>query len=92
VNVLRVVDNLFADRADFDLNRGEPQWKCSSVVLNSTCRRSVRRSRAAARWTIRRLVASAIIADVFKAEARWQIEIELHGGELPGAAEWRQLT
>ena len=34
-----------------------------------------------------RLVAAAVFADVFQAEARGQIEIELHGGELPGAAD-----
>ena len=34
-----------------------------------------------------RLVARAIFRDVFKAEARRKIEIELHGGELPGTAD-----
>src|SRR5580692_1110384 len=28
----------------------------------------------------------AVFRDIFEAETRWQVEIELHGGELPGAA------
>ena len=34
-----------------------------------------------------RLMAGAIFADVFQFEAPRQIEIELHGGELPRAAD-----
>ena len=34
-----------------------------------------------------RLVAAAVFANVFEAETARQIEIELHGGELPGAAD-----
>ena len=34
-----------------------------------------------------RLVAVAVFADVFQFEARRQIEIELHGGQLPRAAD-----
>ena len=34
-----------------------------------------------------RLVARAVFADVFEIEAPRQVEIELHGGELPGAAD-----
>src|ERR1700730_5307671 len=33
------------------------------------------------------LVAAAIFADVFEAETAREIEIELHGAELPGAAD-----
>src|SRR5271169_3798325 len=34
-----------------------------------------------------RLVLGAVFGDVFETEARGKIEIELDGGELPGAAE-----
>jgi hypothetical protein len=34
-----------------------------------------------------RLVARAVFADVFEVEARGKVEIELHGGELPGAPD-----
>src|SRR5580698_2285640 len=34
-----------------------------------------------------RLVALAVFADIFKLEARGQIEVELHGRELPQATE-----
>src|SRR2546426_7346554 len=34
-----------------------------------------------------RLMLGAIVGDVLQAEASGQIEIELHGGELPGAAD-----
>ena len=32
-------------------------------------------------------MARAILADVFEVEAARQVEIELHGGELPGPAD-----
>ena len=34
-----------------------------------------------------RLMAGAIVADILETEARGKIEIELHGSELPGAAD-----
>ncbi len=34
-----------------------------------------------------RLMPRAVFADVLEIEARRQIEIELHGGELPGPAD-----
>jgi hypothetical protein len=34
-----------------------------------------------------RLMTIAVFADIFHAESPGQIEIELHGGQLPGAAD-----
>src|SRR5882724_7365456 len=86
VNVLRVVDHLFADGTDFDLYWRQPERKCSGVVLDQDTEEAFDGTEQRAvhhQW----LVASAIVADIFQAEARWQVEIELNSGELPGAAD-----
>src|SRR6267154_816229 len=84
-HVLRVVSYLLADRADFNLDGGEPERKCSRVMLDKDAKKALDRAEQRAmdhEW----LVTSAILGHVFETEAGGKIEIELHSGELPGAA------
>src|SRR6266849_3477277 len=84
--VLRVVGDLFADRTDFDLHGSEPKRERSSVVFDEDAEETFDGTEQRA-MNHERLVARAIFGDVFEAEAGRKIEIELHGGELPGAAD-----
>src|SRR5260370_29293526 len=85
-DVLGVVGNFFADRADFDLYGSEPEREGSGVVLDENTEEALDGAEQRA-MNHERLVARAIFGDVFAAAASGQIEIELHSGELPGAAD-----
>src|ERR1700726_1361046 len=85
-DVLRVVGNFFADRPDFDLHGSEPKREGSGVVLDEDAEKALDGAEQRA-VNHERLVAGSIFGDVFKAEASGKIKIELHGGELPGAAD-----
>ena len=86
MDVLCVVHGFFADRTNFYLNGSEPQRKCSGIVFDQDTEEAFDRAEQRA-MNHQRLVASAIGADIFEAEARGQVEIELHSGELPGPAD-----
>ena len=86
VNVLRVVDYFFADGTDFDLHWCEPEGKCARVVFDQDAEETFDGAKQRAMHH-QRLVASAIVADIFQTEAGRKIEIELNSGELPGAAD-----
>src|SRR5882762_1283074 len=85
-DVLRVICDFFADRADFNLNRSEPQRECSRVMLDKDAEEALDGAEQRA-MDHERLVAGTIFGHVFEAEAGGKIEIELHGGELPGTAD-----
>src|SRR5208283_3257595 len=85
-DVFRVVLHLFADWANFHLHGGEPQREGPGVVFDEDAEETLHRTEQS---TVHhpRLMASAVIADIFQAEARRQVEVKLHSGELPGAAD-----
>ncbi len=85
-DVLGVVGNFFADRADFDLYGSEPEREGPGIVLDQDAEEALDGTEERA-MDHERLVAGTIFGDVFEAEASGKIEIELHGGELPGAAD-----
>src|SRR6267378_2162914 len=85
-DMLRIVGNFFADRADFDLHGREPEREGSGVVLDENAEEALDGAEQSA-VDHQRLMAGAIFGDVFEAEAGGKIEIELHGGELPGSTD-----
>ena len=86
LNVFRVVGEFFADGTNGDLHGGKPQRKSSGVVLDENAEETFDRAEQRA-MDHQRLMPRAVFADVLQAEARGQIEIELDGGQLPGAAD-----
>src|SRR6266436_3288654 len=85
-DVLGVIGDFFADRADFHLYRSEPQWEGAGVVLDQNTEEALDGAEQRAVHH-ERLMLGAVFADVLQAEARGQVGIDLHGGELPGAAD-----
>ena len=85
-DVLGVVSDFFADGADLDLHGCEPERESAGVMLDQDAEKSFDGAEQGA-VDHERLMLGAVFADVFEAEARGQIEIELDGGELPGAAD-----
>src|SRR5712692_11234802 len=81
-----VVEELFADGQHLRLHRCEPCGERTSVVLEEDAKEALDRAPQRAMHH-ERLVPAAVFADVFQAEARRQVEIKLHGGELPGPAD-----
>ena len=75
-----------ADGHQAHLHRREPQRKRSGIVLDEHAEEPLHRAEQRAMHH-HRLMALAVFADVFKLEARGQIEVELHRRELPQAAE-----
>src|SRR5215472_92849 len=84
-DMLRVVGYFFADRANLYLHGGEPQRKCSSVMLNQNAEEALYGTEQRA-VDHERLMPGAVFGDVLQPEARRQVEVELHRRELPGAA------
>src|SRR6266702_1462155 len=85
-DVLGVVGDFFADRADLHLHGREPKRKRAGVMLDQDAEEALDGTEQGA-VDHERLMLGAVFGDVLQAEARRQIEIELHGGELPGAAD-----
>src|SRR6266478_5373748 len=85
-DVLGVIGDFFADRADFHLHRREPQREGARVVFDQDAEEALDGAEQRAVHH-ERLMLGAVFADVLQAEARGEIEIELHGGELPGTAD-----
>src|SRR6266851_3985405 len=85
-DVLGVVGDFFADRADLHLHGREPERKCAGVMLDQDAEEALDGTEQGAVYH-ERLMLGAIVGDVLQAEASGEIEIELHGGELPGAAD-----
>src|SRR6204780_4927854 len=85
-NLLRVLDKFSAYRQHGGLHGCQPRGKCSGVVLDQHAEESLDRAEQRAMHH-QRLVARTVLAHVFELESRRQIEIELHGGELPGAPD-----
>ena len=83
---LGVLGEFFAERQHFRLHGREPHGKRAGVVLDQDAEEALDRAPQRAMHH-QRLVAVAVFADVFQAKAAGQIEIELHGGELPRAAD-----
>src|SRR6266436_4150074 len=81
-----VIGDFFADRADLDLHGREPKRKRAGVMLDQDAEEALDGTEQSA-VDHERLMLGAIVGDVLQAEASGQIEIELHGGELPGAAD-----
>src|SRR6266571_1261423 len=85
-DVLGVVGDFFADRADLHLHGREPERKCAGVMLDQDAEEALHGTEQGA-VNHERLMLGAVFGDVLQAEASGQIKIELHGGELPGAAD-----
>src|SRR6266487_4903643 len=85
-DVLGVVGDFFADRADLDLHGREPERKRAGVMLDQDAEEALDGTEQSA-VDHERLMLGAIVGDVLQAAASGQTEIELHGGELPGAAD-----
>src|SRR5258707_11799865 len=83
-DMLRVVGDFFTDRADFDLHGSGPEREGSGVVLDENAEEALDGGEERA-VDYERLVAGTIFGNVLEAEASGKIEIELQGGELPGA-------
>src|SRR4051812_21264106 len=82
----RIVDLSVGDRHHHGLHGCEPYRECSRVVLNQNAEEALDRTVESA-MAHERLVLVSIFADILEAEAARQGEIELHGGELPLAAD-----
>src|SRR5216683_3035017 len=85
-DVLGIIGHFFADRADLHLHGSEPKRKRAGVMLDQDAEEALDGTEQGA-VNHERLMPGAIVGDVLQAEASGQIEIELHGGELPGAAD-----
>src|SRR5712692_4040235 len=85
-DVLGVVGDFFADRANFHLYRSEPQREGAGVVLNQNAEETLDGAEQRAVHH-ERLMLGAVFADILQGEARGEIEVELHGGELPRASD-----
>src|SRR6266566_4412237 len=85
-DVLGIIGHFFADRADLHLHGSEPKRKRAGVMLDQDAEEALDGTEQGA-VDHQRLMLGAVFGDVLQAEARRQIEIELHGGELPGAAD-----
>lgn len=85
-DVLGVIGNFFANGANLDLDRREPQGECAGVVLDQDAEESFDGPKQRPMHH-ERLMLGAVFGDVFQAETRRQIEIELDGRELPGTAD-----
>src|SRR5260370_3381402 len=85
-DMLRVVGDFFTDRADFDLHGSEPEREGSGVVLDKNAEEALDGAEQSA-VDHERLVAGAILGNVFEAESSAEIGIELHGGEFPGSTD-----
>ena len=84
---LGVGEVLFAgDGHEADLHGREPQGEGAGVVLDEDAEEAFDRAEERAVHHDG-LVHLAVFADVFELEARGEVEVELHGGELPQAAE-----
>src|SRR5579863_3343224 len=84
--VLGVVGDFFADGADLDLDRSEPEREGAGVMLDQNAEEAFD---GAEQGTMDHegLMLGAVFGDVFEAETRGQVEIELDGGELPRTAD-----
>ena len=85
-DVLGVVGDFFADGADLDLDGREPEREGAGVMLDQDAEETFDGAEQRA-MDHQRLMLGAIFGDVFEAETRGEIEIELDGGELPGTAD-----
>src|SRR5260370_916740 len=81
-----VIDDFFADRTNFDLHGREPQRESAGVVLDQDAEEALDGAEQGA-VDHERLMLGAVVGDVLQAEARGEVEVELHGGELPGTAD-----
>src|SRR5882762_840052 len=84
-NVSRVNGEFFAERQNFRLHGRQPHRKRAGVVLDQDAEKALDRAPQRA-VDHQGAVPVAIFADIFETESAGQIEIELHGGELPRAA------
>ena len=75
-----------ADGDEADLHRGEPEGEGPGVVLDEHAEEALDRAEERA-VDHDGPVQLAVFALVFELESRGQVEVELHGGELPHAAE-----
>src|SRR5713101_1233641 len=85
-DVIGVVGDFFAERADLDLHGREPKRKRAGVMFDQDAEEALDGTEQGA-VDHQRLMLGAVFGDVLQAEACGEIEIELHGGELPGAAD-----
>ena len=85
-DVLCVIGDLFADGANLHLHGSEPERKRSRVMLDQNAEEAFHGAEQRAVHH-KRLVLRAVLGDVLQAKTRGQIEIKLHGGELPGTAD-----
>src|SRR5215467_9811252 len=85
-NVLRVLSNFLANGTNFHLHRSEPERKCSRIVLDQNAEKALHGSEERAVHH-QRLMLGAVFGDVLQAEARGQVEVELHSGQLPGPTD-----
>ena len=75
-----------ADGHEADLHGREPEREGSGVVLDEHAEEALNRAEERAVHHDG-LMALAVFADVLELEARGKVEVELHRGELPEAAE-----
>src|SRR4030088_3159899 len=85
-DALRVICDFFANRADFNLHRGEPERECARVMFDKDTEETLDRAEQRAMHH-ERLVGGASFGNEFETEAVGKIESELYGGELPGTTE-----
>ena len=81
-----VGEMLFADGDEANLHGREPEREGTGIVLDEDAEESLERAEERA-VDHDGLMTLAVFADVFELETRGEIEVELHGGELPEAAE-----
>src|SRR5690242_19253398 len=74
------------DGDDRHLDGREPDGKCSGVMLDQHAEKTLHGTIKRA-MDHDRLFARAIFRHVFQLESVGQVEVELHGGKLPGAAD-----
>src|SRR5215469_10171566 len=85
-DMLCVVSNFFADRANFHLHRSEPKRKRPRIVFDQNAEEALDGAEQRA-MNHQRLMFCAVLCDILQSEARGQIEIELYRGELPGTPD-----
>src|SRR5260370_13657362 len=84
-DVLGVIGDFFADRADFYLHGREPQRERAGIMLDQDTEEALDGAEQRA-VDHQRLMLGPVFADVLKAEAPGELEIELPRGEFPRPA------
>src|SRR5439155_9870869 len=85
-DLLGIRRRLVGDRGDNRLDRGEPEWEISGVMLDQNADEALHRAEDRP-VQHNRCMSAAILTNIDRAEPPRHVEVELHGTALPLSAE-----